>query len=58
MALIRLKSRSRVGWRVGDDLQTAILAGGGAGVPRRKFWGCDSVELIFCHYADLSRLGT
>ena len=40
------------------DLTTAILAGRGAGAPRRKFWGYVSVELMFCHYADVSRLGT
>ena len=33
------------GW-VGD-LHTTILAGCRAGAPRRKFWGYDSVEIIF-----------
>ena len=38
--------------------QPPFLAGCGAGAPRRKFLGYDSVEPIFCHYADVSRLRT
>ena len=46
--------------RVRGGLAMCILAfsGCGAGAPRIFFWGYDSVEPIFCHYADVSRLGT
>ena len=45
------------GW-VGDGT-TAVLAVCGARAPRSKFWGYDLVlELMFCHYADVSSLGT
>ena len=59
MILMRLKLGSGVGWR-SDNRHFRILAGCGAGATRRKFLGydSDSVEPIFCHYADVSRLGT
>ena len=46
--------------RVRGGLAMCIVAfsGCGAGAPRIFFWGYDSVEPIFCHYADVSRLGT
>ena len=34
------------------------FSGCGAGAPRIFLGGYDSVEPIFCHYADVSRLGT
>ena len=55
--MARLKLGSGVGWR-SDNRHFRILAGCGAGAPQRKFLGYDSVEPIFCHYADVSRLGT
>jgi len=51
------KALVRSGFWVGE-VTTAILAGCGAGAPRRIFLGYDSVEPIFCHYADVSPLGT
>ena len=56
--MARLKLGSGVGWR-SDNRHFRILAGCGAGAPRRKILGYDSsVEPIFCHCADVSRLGT
>jgi len=60
MKLATARQERGVKARVRGGLAMCILAfsGCGVGAPRIFFGGYDSVEPIFCHYADVSCLGT